>query len=247
MDIDAQALGRWPDLGAAVQEALRRRLRAVRWLGGSPCSGKSSVAELLVDRYAVRVYHVDVAFEAHRDCLTATQHPLLTKWTTTPWDALWTQPRDRLLDEALACYTEQFSLILEDLLLAENGLLLAEGTSLLPPLVQALLTTPDQGLWLAATETFQRARYSQRDAWVAEILAACADSNVAFENWMSRDVAFSRWVVGQTNKLSLPLIEVDGTYDVLALTELVGRCLGFHDIGSSDAPGPVPPQLGGGV
>jgi len=42
------------------------RLSNVFWLGGSPCSGKSSISEILPQRFNLDVYHVDEAFAAHR-------------------------------------------------------------------------------------------------------------------------------------------------------------------------------------
>ncbi len=49
--------------------------RVVRRLGGSPCSGKSSIAELLVVRNGVRVYHVDEALRDYSRRISPERHP----------------------------------------------------------------------------------------------------------------------------------------------------------------------------
>ncbi|MEJ2208915.1 MAG: hypothetical protein P8129_07755 [Anaerolineae bacterium] len=76
-------------------------LAHVLWLGGSPCSGKSSIARLLADRYGLRTYSCDEAFGRHREKLTAESQPTLYKWTHTPWADLWTQPAGVLLAEGV--------------------------------------------------------------------------------------------------------------------------------------------------
>lgn len=39
------------------------KLKNVFWLGGSPCAGKSSISEILANRFDLEVYQVDKALE----------------------------------------------------------------------------------------------------------------------------------------------------------------------------------------
>ena len=75
-------------------ESLKKSLAHVFWIGGSPCSGKSCIAEMLAETYGLRVYHADDAFEGHRKLVTAHQQPMLHKWINTAWNELWMQPLD---------------------------------------------------------------------------------------------------------------------------------------------------------
>ena len=203
-------------------------LSTVLWLGGSPCSGKSSVTGHLAARGGVRIYHVDEAFGDYVRRITPDRHPITTKWTTTPWNDLWMQPADVLLAEAISCYSEQFELILEDLVALPDGdPVLAEGTALLPALVAPLSERSGQALWMVPTEMFQRVMYPRRGAWVQDILAACADPEAALKAWMDRDVAFSRWVAAEASALGLPVAWVDGSQDIPAMTHLVADRLGL--------------------
>ena len=45
----------------------------VTWIGGSPCSGKSTIAALLADRHGLRRYDCDAAFE--RTCAAPPRTP----------------------------------------------------------------------------------------------------------------------------------------------------------------------------
>jgi 2-phosphoglycerate kinase len=198
----------------------------IRWLGGSPCSGKSTIADRLAARVGFTVYHVDDAFGDFVRRITPARHPLTHKWTHTPWQQLWMQSPEVLLAEAIAAYTEQFELILEDLrALPHTGLVLAEGTSLLPGLVAPLLSRPNQALWMMPTASFQREMYPKRGDWVQEILATCDDPNAALVNWMDRDAAFARWVADEAAARGLPGIWVDGALGLEDRTALVAEVL----------------------
>jgi shikimate kinase len=55
-------------------------MRSVLWLGGPPCAGKSSVARLLAERFALDVVHVDDTIDACIAQLDPERHPALTGW-----------------------------------------------------------------------------------------------------------------------------------------------------------------------
>jgi 2-phosphoglycerate kinase len=204
----------------------------VRWLGGSPCSGKSTIADRLSESLGLRVYHADDAFGDFLRRISLEHHPVTHKWTHTPWQDLWMQSHEVLLTEAIAAYTEQFELILEDLrALSETGPVLVEGTSLLPGLVVPLLTPRQRALWMVPTETFQRETYPKRGVWVQEFLATCDDPAAALKNWMDRDVAFAHWVAREAAACGMPCIWVDGAVGIEERTAAVAETLGL-DTGS---------------
>ncbi len=183
----------------------------VYWLGGAPCAGKSSMTELLVQRYAgLRRYQVDA--ELRVDQLSPARQPTLYKWTHTAWQELWNQPPARLLAEAIAAYREHFALAWADVqTLATNPHpLLVEGTCLLPDCVAGAITHPHQALWVVPSPDFLRVRYPVRGAWVQAILSQCTDPAQAQANWLDRDEAFAAWISAETTRLDLRLITVDG-------------------------------------
>lgn len=146
-----------------MENKQKQQLVQMLWMGGSPCSGKTSTATNLAEAYGLRVIHMDEAFEAHRQHITQNEHPMLHKWTTNSWNDLWMQPIKVLLEEAIKCYREQFALIAETLRSKEvEGQVLIEGTSLLPAIVAPLLPTTLQGIWMVPTKQFQWEQYRKR-------------------------------------------------------------------------------------
>jgi hypothetical protein len=139
-------------------------------------------------KHGLVAYHVDEIWEEHRLRVTREAYPCLYKWTHTPWDDLWMQPGETLLEEAIACYREQFDIVLTDLRgRSSDERLLVEGSSVLPNAVAEIMADRSHGIWLVPTEGFQRIRYRARGEWVAEILKACREPEVAYRNWMDRD------------------------------------------------------------
>ena len=91
-------------------------MKKVFWLGGSPCAGKSSIGEILAERFDLDLYHVDEAFETHAQGLDPVHQPALAKWCASSWNERWMQPIDNLVKDVIACYREHFALIYEDIL-----------------------------------------------------------------------------------------------------------------------------------
>lgn len=186
----------------------------VFWLGGSPCAGKSSVSEILAERFDLRLYPVDEAFEAHARRFDPVLHPTLTKWCESSWDERWMRPVESLVRDVIACYREHFTLILEDILSLPGGEpVLVEGTALLPRQVSGVLADRNRAVWLVPIAEFQRKHYSKRD-WVCRILEQCDSREAAFHNWMERDAEFARWVALEVDELGLELLQVDGKHTV---------------------------------
>jgi hypothetical protein len=200
----------------ATPKGMGASLSHVLWMGGSPCSGKSSIADILANKYHLRTYHVDDAFNQHKERFNPRDNPTLYKWTNQPWDELWMHAPDILLQEAIAAYNEHFRFVVEDLLdLPESGPLLAEGTALLPDCVAPFLPNRHHALWVVPSAAFQRTRYPQRGEWVQWILGQCGDPDQALRNWMDRDVAFAEWVTERTQALDLDVLVVDGENSII--------------------------------
>jgi 2-phosphoglycerate kinase len=198
---------------ALVHDFLPGNIQHVLWLGGSPCSGKSSITDFLSKQYAIQVYHVDDAFLQHSPNFTLELYPVNYKWTHTPWQELWMQSQQELFEQAIEAYTEHLRFVFADLRNIEEPVI-AEGTSLLPDCIKPLITDVSQALWVVPTEAFQRKTYPQRGVFVAYILQHCDDPEIALQNWMDRDVAFARWVEERTRHLKLPCIRIDGRHSI---------------------------------
>lgn len=199
----------------------------VFWLGGSPCAGKSSIGEILANRFDLDLYHVDDAFEIHAQRFDLICHPTLRNWFESSWNQRWMKPIATLVQDVIACYGEHFTLILADILSRpKDKPLLVEGSALLPGEVNSVLTNRSHAAWVVATADFQLKHYARRK-WVNDILQQCDDSEAAFQNWMERDIHFARWVIEEAKALDSYLLVVDGQQTIKESASLVAAHFGF--------------------
>jgi 2-phosphoglycerate kinase len=208
-------------------------LAHVYWLGGSPCAGKSSMAEILVEQVGLTRYSVDAELDRHVPHLTPDRFPILSRWTHDPvWDDLWMRPHAELLADVIGAYREHCELVYADVAaLPTDRPVLVEGTCLLPTVVRAWQASPRHGLWVTPSEPFQRTHYPQRGAWVQWILNQCSDPAQAFANWMDRDVAFARWVERTCAEQGLTVLSVDGSVSIAVMAQRVADHFGWSNHG----------------
>ncbi|GAA2095719.1 hypothetical protein GCM10009841_07030 [Microlunatus panaciterrae] len=190
----------------------------VRWIGGSPCAGKSTVAELLADRHRLRHYRVDDFFEEHALRLGATG-PVFTKVLALTTTQRLGQPVDVQVADVFALAREQFGCVLADLAALE-GDLLVEGAALTPQLLSEHGVESGTAIWMVPTETFQRRHYGQRE-WARRLVADTPDPAAAFESWMRRDAVFARAIAEQAARTGYRSLVVDGTQPAAALARTV--------------------------
>lgn len=196
------------------------------WLGGSPCAGKSSVADKLAARYGLTLYRCDDAFDRHMAQCNAQDHPTLSAIARMSWDKIWMRPVDVQVAAELDAYREEWGMILHDLRnLPQDRPLLVEGCALLPELV-ASLAPPQRALWFVPAPAFQRKHYAQR-AFIQHILAQCRDPQTAWENWMGRDEQFGQTVANAAAARDYPVEWVDGRRSIVELTDLAAAHFGL--------------------
>ena len=193
----------------------------VYWIGGSPCAGKSTVAQALADRYNLHYYPCDAWFAEHQRRADAMHQPTLQHLATLSCDEIWLPPVAEQVARVQAIYHEEFALILDDLRTLPSGRpIVAEGAALLPQLVLPYLPRQQQAIWLTPTPAFQRTHYAQRP-WIHDVLRASTDATQAFQNWMARDEAYAALINDQATAAGLRLVQVDGQQTSDALTVLV--------------------------
>jgi shikimate kinase len=209
---------------------MKRNLKDVFWLGGSPCAGKSSISNILASRFDLDVYRVDEAFENHVQHLDSEVHATLVKWCAASWNERWMQSVESLVQEVIACYREHFTLILDDVLaLPKHKSLLVEGTALMPKEIARVLTSRNQAVWVVPTADFQREHYAKRD-WVSGIVQQCDDSEAAFQNWMERDIQFASWITAEAEILGCKVFVVDGQHTIEENALKIAAHFGFEAI-----------------
>ncbi len=201
-------------------------LQNVYWLGGSPCAGKSSVADRLVERYGLALYRCDDAFDRHLAQCNAEDHPTLAAIRAMTWDEIWMRPVAVQVAAELEAYREEWGMILQDLAhMPQDRPILVEGCALLPELV-APLAPSRKALWFVPTPQFQRRHYSQR-GFIQGILSQCRDPQQAWENWMDRDEQFGRAVAMDAMQRGFVVESIDGQRSPEELTQLAAAHFGL--------------------
>lgn len=200
---------------------------ATFWIGGSPCAGKSSIADRLALRHDLRVYRCDDAFDEHLRRFTAEEHPIAARLIALSCDELWLRPVPTQIAEEFAFYREEFSLIRDDLrAMPEGRPVIAEGTALLPDCLDRLGVDPGRTIWIVPTEPFQRRHYAERP-WRHDILRACSERARAWEQWMARDVGFAQEVAEEARRRGYRVLTVDGSRSIEEMSEIVARHFGL--------------------
>jgi hypothetical protein len=210
---------------------LQQALSHVLWMGGSPCSGKTSISAILAEQHDLYVYHCDEAWDAHCRRANPEQHPRMHRLLGMSWDDIWGRPVDDLLEDELTIYGEEFPMIVDDLLaLPASRPVLAEGTALMPRCVAPLLVRMTRAIWVLPTEMFQRHAYPRRGEWVQGILSQCTRPDESFRHWMDRDVAYGHEMARQATDLGLEVLWVDGERSIIENAARVAAHLGLSAV-----------------
>jgi len=198
------------------------------FLGGSPCSGKSSVADALAARHGFQVYCCDDSLFKHMSAADPATQPAMAKAARLDWNGLFMRPVEEQVADEIAFYHEELPLLLDEIAaLPPDRPILAEGNAWLPELLVPLGVVPQRLLYLIPTPAFQQAHYARR-GFIQDILAQCSDPAVAFHNWMERDARFGAVVRSQAEILGLCVIQVDGS---LTLDETVALVENAFNLG----------------
>lgn len=177
------------------------------WIGGSPCSGKSTIAERLGASLDLPVYHADNYFDQHAQRADISSvFKRINSWSP---QQIFIRDTGEMLADFIALGHEEFPMILDDLKSYKNGVVI-EGCALLPELISPLIDNQNTALYLLPTESFQRFHYAQRP-WINNILEQTLDPSKAWENWRARDALYTEVVKKQAEQFDLPTLTVDET------------------------------------
>lgn len=205
--------------------ANREALAHILWLGGTPCSGKTSIARRLAERYALPIYHHDQHEAAHTALTDPARHPLTHAYGAMTLDERWLlRPVAEMVRATTGAWAERFELAVADLLaLVPDRPVLAEGPGLLPDAVAPLLTSSRQALWLVPTEAFKRAMQPTRGGRPGN---GTSDPARAYQNLLALDLRLAIDVKRRAAALGLTVIEVDGTKSIEEMATVVADHFG---------------------
>ena len=185
-------------------------------IGGSPCSGKSTIASLLARQYQLLHIKLDDLVEKMMSQASEDSQPIcLLRQDRNP---------EEMADEEWRFYEEIFPYVKSYLIKNQNRPLLVEGAGLLPHLLKKLECPASSYLCLTPTADFQKKHYIQRE-WIPYVLEGTTNPEQAFENWMQRDILFAQMVRKEAVLLGYPSLITDGSQSENQTAEEVARLL----------------------
>ena len=134
-------------------------LNSYYWLGGSTCSGKTTICDSLSLRFHLDIHHRDDAIAEHWKQANPQNHPSICEWLHLRQAGSAEELLDRSVDDLvslmISAFREDFSLTLEDL--ARTNLepcTIVEGMRLLPEILMPHLEDKDRAVWLVPSFVF---------------------------------------------------------------------------------------------
>jgi hypothetical protein len=207
------------------------RLDQVLWVGGAQWAGKTTVARLLAARFPLVLYaydYHDARSHSERARADADRfpafHAFLDALDRDP-DSVWSRPSpEQLSEQVLAIFSERFQMVLEDLAaLPEETPVLAEGWGLRPDLVAQQLDSREQAIFLVPTESFRQSQLDALERAQRLSTSGLREPARAQHNRVERDRLLAADVVARAKALGLPLLEVDGSENAVAITGRVEK------------------------
>ena len=199
----------------------------IYYIGGSPCAGKSSVAEILSQKYGLYYFKTDDFLDRYMQAGARKGYPVSRKTAEMSAEQIWM--REPLLQcrEEFDIYREIFEFVAADLDRIEwKGGIITEGAAYLPELMKQSGVSGSRYISITPTKEFQVTHYRKRD-FVPLVLEGCSDKEAAFLNWMDRDALFAQEVRRQCHKENYVSVINDGNMDLDELAGLTAVHFGF--------------------
>lgn len=198
------------------------------YIGGSPCAGKSTVAEILSRKYNLYYFKVDDFLDEYTKLGAQKGYPICKKTVTLTPEQIWMREPALQCMEKFEFYKEVFEYVLADIkkLYCENGII-TEGAAYVPDLMKQSGVPCSRYLSITPAKEFQISHFRKRE-FVPYILEGCRDKEKAFCNWMDRDVLFAKEVQRQCEENKYLSIINDGGVGVDELVNRVAAHFGFY-------------------
>lgn len=183
-------------------------------IGGSPCSGKSTVAAMLAEQFQLTYFKVDEALERYMKMAAESGAKICKKVAKMSPEEIWMRDPEEQCKEEFMIYEEIFPFVRADIAnLCKKENVIAEGAAYLPWLLEKEKISKNRYLTLVPEREFQYTHYRER-GWVPYILEGCSDKEKAFENWMERDCLFALRVAEESRSFGFETIVNEGKFSV---------------------------------
>ena len=196
----------------------------IYYIGGSPCCGKSTIAEKISEIYGFQYFKADDFLSTFIEMGGKEGDEWLKRISEMSLDQLWLRNPVELNHEEHITYEKLFPYFITELeKLNNNTPIITEGAAFLPNLINKIGVAKTRYICMVPAREFQMQHYSKR-SWVNDYLSSCSDKDKAFNNWMERDVLFALSVLKQAKEKGYPTLIVDGTKDINENLLFIEKC-----------------------
>ena len=210
-------------------------LRQALWIGGAQWAGKSTVSNVIAQRYGITAYHYDFHdARGHWDRRVADAARRGEPYADLDVEAFWvnTTP-ERMATEAKEIFVARFEYTLDDLrALVSPRPVLAEGWGLRAELVAPILDSPRRMVVMVPSAEYFEHQVATLDR-ARTLSAQVSDPERAQRNRLARDRMLASDAVESARRHGIRVITVDGSRDAEAIADQV--CDHFADYLSAPA------------
>ncbi len=182
--------------------------RRILFIGGSPCSGKSTAAQRISEKHGAFYFKVDAHLDKYIRLAADRGYAYCKRVLRLSPDEIWMRDPAEQCEEEFRIYKEISEFVFADLDGIGEALIVTEGAAYTPEVITARETK--DYISILPTPEFQISRYRERP-WVQDVLAGCSDKARAFDNWMERDVLFAQRVRRECAERGIPCLINDGS------------------------------------
>ena len=204
-------------------------MNKIYYIGGSPCAGKSTIAEILSQKYHLYYFKVDDYLDSYTKLGALKGYPICKKTIEMSAEQIWMREPVLQCREEFEFYEEVFEYVLADLkqINCENDII-TEGAAYVPKLIKQLGLPRNRYISITPTEEFQISHFKRRE-FVPYVLEGCSDMEKAFCNWMDRDILFAQEVQRQCYEERYASIINDGNIEIDELVSRVAKHFTLSD------------------
>lgn len=200
---------------------LSDRLSSVYWIGGSTCAGKSTIAKALSIKHNCSLYYCDEHLGKHIEKSNPNEQPSLYSITKMSWNDILSMKVEEYLNFAINLFTEEFSMIINDLLCMSNEMpIIVEGVGLLPELIKSSGFNMDHAFWLVADDLYYREHQINRKE-IFERINQCSDPELAMRNYFRNDLAMGQYIRNNAKMFGLKVFDVKDEIEFVKIEESI--------------------------
>ena len=203
-----------------VDQELRQALSHILWIGGATDTGKTTVSQIIAERYELQLYNYDRHDLPQIERLAQTL-PRYRAFLSASLDERWVHPEpEDLVQFMLRAFRDRFPLVIEDLLaLPRKPMIVAEGFGFTPELLSPVLSSKRQAIWLVPTEGFKWASMKRRNK--PSFRDKTSNPERAARNVFRRDMLLAERVKAQAQSRGLAVYDVDESRSLEEMATLI--------------------------